>query len=270
MLKKRRRREPYRRKNPQLYSRTEALSPERRKGSFFRKLLFLFLALLIYVVLFSPAFKYKEILYSGSPEKKEDVLGILESAEGKMFKNNMLFFNVANVKEALSKNSDINEVSISKNYIKRTINIKVETKEAMAVWDERGKKFYLDHKGFGYKEIGEGEEGKAGLIKINNKLNTIHTVGEQFLNERENEFIKNIIKNFELKISDKITSIDFENSLSEVTVYTSGYKIFLDTKRDPIKQLESAQLVKKDAEKKKKKFDYIDLRVESRVFYKFK
>lgn len=257
-------------RNPLVFSRTSAVTPEKKTNGLKKPLFLVLLLILFFITFYSPTFKIKELKIIGAEEKKELITNTFNKVkENSFFKGNLLFLNRNNIKEELEKTNEIKDIKIKKDYIKKRLIIESEVLKPVAVWAERGKNFFIDEKGSLYKEIGEGEVGD--LKKINNNIiNIVSQVHSKPLGERELIFIQQLLKDFENLVSEKIISINFENSFNEMTLFTQNYKIYFDTKRSAASQINNVILIQKEALKNKKKIEYIDLRIESKVFYKFK
>ncbi|MCL5094281.1 MAG: cell division protein FtsQ/DivIB [Patescibacteria group bacterium] len=252
------------RRNPQIYSRTTAIASGRNPLKIFKYVGFFLLTVLVYIVIFSPAFKVKKVIISGLEMANSQKL------EKKFLGKNLIFLRTQAVSENIEGDQKVKELKVEKNYFSGTLRIMVILREPFVILTEKGKRYLVDTDGILFKEIGETEEKSLNLIKINNNLISFsHNLGDELIEQKKLFFLKDLINNFPTKTAETISAISFDNSNDEITVLAnSNYKIFFDLKRSIDSQIESVVMIKDETEKSKRKLEYIDLRIETRIFYK--
>lgn len=190
--------------------------------------------------------------------------------EQNFLSKNILFFDSDKIKNELEEDLTVKEVSIKKSY-PNTININIIVREPRLLWEESdGSKYLVDEDGLAFFDFQGGEVGEyETLPKINNKLITLNKVGDKVASQDFVEFIKFMMDNFESEISDKITSIAIDSSKTEITISTDkGYKVYFNSERSAAGQLKNLQQVKNEVKSGNKSLEYVDLRIETRIFYK--
>lgn len=282
-------------KSQMLYSRgyTPRQYPKRDRGEkkTFRKkiiifLWFLFLILILaYVLLLSPIFKIKEIKISGNRViDKEEIRDSLNSFLSKKF---LVFFNQNNIFLARENNlkniifSDfprILSIEIKKNIFNKTIDLRIiERKEAGIFCRNNpsfaeaaaGKCYYIDKEGVIFEEAPQTSGTLILTIKDNSEKGVEigrSAIDREFMTELTN-LKDDLLSPLNLKVLDFI--ID-SGILKDLRVDTNeGWYILFDSSRDFKNQLQALRLVLEEKIKDgRKKLEYIDLRIENRVYYK--
>jgi cell division septal protein FtsQ len=115
----------------------------------------------------------------------------------------------------------------------------------------------------------------ANLVEI--KGLSTKQVGETFLSEREMNWLKNIVEEYNTIDNIKINTIDIQqkskDSIDSVLVYTEkGYYIMLDLDTDIIYQAQVLKqvFISQISLERQNSLEYIDLRIKDRAYYKFK
>lgn len=226
----------------------------------FSVLLFLFV---VWFFFFSSYFKIKKIIISGSlnPEVYEEI----NRFQGR----NILFFRVGKVsKELAQKQTSIASLEIYKG-LPDTIKVKVNVRIPKIAWSSQGKTFLIDENGIAF-ELGGGrastEEGEQIPTVIDSKDAPIEP-GNQVVTPDFVLFILDLSNNFEGKIGPKITELKISETTFQIEVVTDqGWRVYFDTTRDLNNQLIA---LKKILDQYRDQIqEYVDLRVEGKVYYK--
>ena len=263
-------------------------SEEKNQNHVFSKIIFrlvflIFVGVVVYVLFFSPFVEIKRVCLEGITELNyEDVnqkiKGFLEQKYFKFVaKDNFIIFPSNKLKaELLNDFKKISDIEIKKVFPDE-ITVKITERKALLIWCSAGPCYIVDENGYAYSWIDlESEE-----VKQNNLLSLIDDsgktldIGEKIL---DSEYIKSaILLKDEL---DKGTGIKIINEYrtgsrmaEEIKVKTEeGWEIYFSTR---MSVEDSIQTLKTFLEKgivngdNKDDLEYIDLRAENRVYYKF-
>ncbi|MBN2197690.1 hypothetical protein JW698_00610 [Candidatus Wolfebacteria bacterium] len=252
---------------------------------------------IIYLIIYSPFFQIKNINIEWIKEKKES-----KQLNNEFFiqdlKNNFIkqakfikFLGANNIliwKEKVPENifkiyPQITELIIEKNYFKREIKLIIQERQKTGIWcfktqikiDEttnvsmqiNANEFltscwWFDKKGIIFEQAPLIE---GSLInKINDFSGRNIQVGESVL---EKELFLNLLKIFEMleKINLNIKSFRMERIELQEIITESSPEIYFSLRIDPLFALPVFESIKNIG---LKKIEYIDLRMENRVYYK--
>ncbi|EKD56781.1 MAG: hypothetical protein ACD_58C00093G0004 [uncultured bacterium] len=220
-------------------------------------------AIFLWWVFGSGFFKVKEIIIKGS--LNAEVQSEIESFKGK----NILTFVLGNTEEKLAqKQSSIKEINILRG-IPNTLKIDVTVRKPIFSWKSQDKTYLVDDGGIAFLE-GDGvvvnEEGtKLSLLADTNNMPV--EPSKQIVTKEFVSFINDLIKYAPEKSGVNIGEMRIFETTFELEADTDqGYKIKLDTTRNVVTQLE---VLKKIVDQYRNQIkEYVDLRVEGRVYYK--
>lgn len=231
-----------------------------KKKLFFFWLLFLVLVL-AYILFFSPLFEIKEIKVSGNRAiDSQEIKNILKQ-------KNLFLVTKNKLRETLLNNfSRIESVDISKNIFKKIIELKIVERKEVGIFC-RGDCYYIDKKGVIF-ETAPQTSGTLILV-IKDSSDGEMRIGDNVVEE---EFIAELI-DLRTYLSNQLSlkALDFAIDASEdLKVNThEGWYILFDKARDLQNQLTALELVLKEKVREaRKNLEYIDLRIENRVYYK--
>jgi len=224
---------------------------------------------LVYILFFSPLFKIKsvEILESGAINEQE-------------IKNN---FNYANIflsttnkikNNLIEKIPRISEIEIKKNLIKRTIKLTIKERKKIGiicqVLEEKESCFYVDEKGIIFEKALQTSGSLILLIKDFSQRDFI--IGGQIIEQNKIEKIVKIKEYLSNEIN--IVALEFDIlsiPLSEIKVLTSeNWYILFSIDKEIKNQLLGlkAALKEKISAEQRANLEYVDLRIENRIYYK--
>jgi len=257
------------------------LRRERREKKSFRKkaIIFLWISLLIlvlaYVLLLSPIFKIREIKVSGNRVvSNEEIRNSLNSF---LFKKILVFFNQNNLFLAtgsklrgiiISDFPRILSIEINKNIFEKTIGLEIVERKEAGIFC-RGECYYIDKNGV----IFEKAPQTSGTLILTIKDNSEREL-EMGKNALDKEFMaeliglrEDLLNQLGLKVIDFIIETDMLKDLKVDT--NEGWYILFDRERDLKNQLDALKLVLEEKIRgDRKELEYIDLRIENRVYYK--
>lgn len=248
----------------------------------FRILFSLFAALVFYVLFFSPFLEVKEIRLEGVSELSyNDVYRKISSyLEGKYFnfvpKNNFILIFPDRIKKDLQNDfKKIGEIEVRKVFPDE-IAVKIVERKALLVWCS-GKCHIIDENGYAYTEADfESEEIKQNhLVNITDMSAKPVSMGQKVLSEDYINFAISLKEKLENEVEIKIKNeYQTQSKLAEEIRVMSedGWGIYFSTAiplEDNLQALKTF-LEKEMAGKDRSKLEYVDLRAENKVYYKFK
>lgn len=257
------------------------LRRERREKKSFRKkaIIFLWISLLIlvlaYVLLLSPIFKIREIKVSGNRVvSNEEIRNSLNSF---LFKKILVFFNQNNLFLAtgsklrgiiISDFPRILSIEINKNIFEKTIGLEIVERKEAGIFCS-GECYYIDKDGVIFEKAPQTSGTLILTIKDNSERELEmgkNAIDKEFMAELIN-LREDLLNQLGLKVIDFIIETD---TLKDLKVDTNeGWYIVFNRGRDLKNQLQALTLVLEEKIKEgRKNLEYIDLRIENRVYYK--
>ena len=238
---------------------------------------FVILAGLVYVIVYSPVFKISIIEVLGAKtldqNKLKDIVrkDISGMNYGIFPQNNIFNINTDRIKKTIiGANFPILSVNVTANFKKITVNVE-ELEASMRVVGAT-QSYILDQEGrvMKFADPGEGENLIAVSFSSPTKILSVNDVA---LSQTQMKFIMELHKYFATQagIVDKIITIDQPNYAVNVVTVEGWYAVF-DPDIDLNKQLKAlaAVLAGKFSPDLRKSLLYIDARFGDRVFYKTK
>ncbi len=259
---------------------------KKRKG---RKVRFAFLVIfllitlavfLIYALLFSGWFSVNQIQVSGNREvSKEEIESLASEHINKTYLlgyirpfSNIFLTSSESIEHSLRKNYPIIErVNVNKVFLSKNLTIEITERESVGIWckGDEDKCFYFDKNALLFKEASKFsgdlflviEDGRGRNFKPGDNFD------DQELFEKIN-LTRNILD--ELKLID-YTNFFLPSGSFDFWIETNfGWPIYLDKENDIPTQLVALKkfLEEKLSAEKQKTLQYIDLRVNNRIYYK--
>lgn len=222
-----------------------------------------FILLLVYIFLFSPIFRIQALEMSGNKEvNTEHIKNNFD------YKNIFLYTKDKIEKDLIQKFPKISNIEISKNLIKRTLKLNIEERERLGIVCKEEKCFYIDKQGFIFEDAPQTSGSLILLIKDFSQRE--YSLGDQIFEEkiinsiyeiRESIFPETGIRVLELNIA-SLPAIELKAMTNE------GWYILFDLTRDIKTQLLSLKAALQEKIKDRKGLEYVDLRIENRIYYK--
>jgi cell division septal protein FtsQ len=231
-------------------------------------LLLLFAALIIYVLLYSPIFQIRGFKIAGAERlTDEEILRILQPIVLQTRFDN--FLGAKNLLTWNEKEADVSKTAlatahISRDWLRQSVHIEVQERERLAIWcDMHDFCYWIDRAGLLFEEAPKTE---GSLILTIYDSETEIVKGTQIVEKR---FVQHLIKLIEsiAKLKFPIKKITFERKLQELRTETyAGPDIFFSVRFDPELNITSLQTLQEKIGLRG--IQYIDLRVENRMYYK--
>jgi len=239
----------------------------------------LLIGLSFYLLFFSKVFLVNNIEVFGNKEiPKEKILELIYNYLNKpvltnWFKpySNIFFVNLDNLKaDILNSFLLVSDIDIYKSLLNRKIEIKIIERrgEGILCLEKNNKCFYFDKEGKLFKE----SLGFDLPLIVEDGRNKNFDLGSKF---DDREILTKIIKTRNILGQLELTDLDEfyipSGSFSDFWVKTNeGWYIYLNKEADLVNQLIGLRklLDEKITQEGRKKLEYIDLRVNNRVYYK--
>ncbi|HEX8974556.1 MAG TPA: FtsQ-type POTRA domain-containing protein [Patescibacteria group bacterium] len=252
----------------------------------FSRVIFYFLTLCfagvtIFVLFFSPYLAITNIAVQGTSDLDPQMLRstIESSQQGKFLnlipKNNFLLIRTGPLENMLKDDfKKIRSVSVSKKF-PDTLQISIEERQALMVWCSSDQCYLIDESGKAYMpaDFNSPQIVQNNLVKIADNSNTTVSVDDDVLDDAHIQYV--------LKIKDALRGLGFNAAeyympsrvAGEIDVKTDqGIGIYFssDFPLDSAINAFALVLKKQISNDQKNNLEYVDLRSENRVFYKFK
>lgn len=249
-------------KNPKVYTFRPQKEPESLEISpkiIWVLLILLVLTGLVYFFLFSNYFKIQNIYIEGAQDLEPKVSEIINQRVAQ--KSNIFLFRDSAVEKELSdKFSAFSRVRITKG-IPNAIKAEFEKRQAVLVCVISAKEYLIDDEGVAFTN-GEIPDNLARIeknedIQVNDKVFTRDFV----------VFVKELWEKFPTKSYLKIDHIQVAETEFVIDVYSEkGWKAIFNTTKSLGKQLDNLVLILPEIGDQK--IEYIDLRLEEKIYYK--
>lgn len=237
--------------------------PEQRKKSVLPKMLAILLFLviilgtIIYLLFYSSIFQIKNIIVENPANP------FINQEFDKLKGTNILLFKSSQVKENIIKSfPDVTDLKVIRG-LPDTLKIQLNGRQSKIVWQTQGKNFYVSSDGRIYKEV----EGMNDLPQVIDNKDLAVEFGQVVASENFINFIVELNSSFFQTMGFAIIGFEINETIFQVDALTDqGWKVIFDTLRPIENQL--ADLGQFLSEHKDEAGEYIDLRVEGRVYYK--
>lgn len=253
-------------KDSLVYSRTEESKEPRSFSWIYTLLVLILLGGLTYLVVFSGLFDIKNINVTGY-EHGDTVKGIAsEQANTGIISKNILFFSLKDLRKTLLGDPNIKDVKVAKKF-PSTITVEVTESKPAIIWVSAGDKFYVDDRGVIMGEAADNNE------KIYNEIfdasNISVKVGERVASPTFIKFINDISSGFTAASGTTLVKITLFDLLEDVHILSSdGWTVYLNASKSAGSQLNNLARVLGEARKDTRKLQYIDMRLDNKIFYK--
>lgn len=247
----------------------------KRKKTKKKKILFLIFLLFLILICgigLSPIFKIKTIEISGNKDVSAE-----EIKETLDYKNIFLLPSSKIKKDLLKKFPQILDLEINKNIIKQTLKLIIKEREEIGIICEAdpafaeataGRCFYIDNEGIIFKK---------SLLTSGFMILLINDFSERQYDLGDKIFDKNLMELL-LKIKDKLANeLDIPLAKIDIVSYPikdirattyEGWKIIFSNERNIDEQILELKTALKEKIKNTTGLEYIDLRIENRIYYK--
>jgi cell division protein FtsQ len=267
MLKKNNKTYNRSRKQPSIYSRTEADVVKRDfKRGFLLFLLFIAVCGVVYLLFLSPLFKVESIQVNDLKYGHSEIIQkIIEDYRDNLLNKNIITFQKKPIKEEIINSGGIKSVNVIKKY-PNTVIIEVEERSPSLVWQVLGNKYLVDDSGIIWSDFKEQFDNVPVVTDTNN---VSVEIGDKVVSSKFVKFITELADSFESYTDTGFVKIEISDSAEDIKVVSSdGWYAYFNTTFTAKNQLINLNRILKEVNLKNKKLEYIDLRIENRIFYK--
>ena len=249
----------------------------------FRLLLIGFVVVSIYILFFSNYLKITNIDIAGTKElSSEDIRQKLGDFLGKKTlkiipNNNFLFVSEKRIGSLLENDfKKIRSAYVAKKF-PDSLSVTIEERQAMLVWCAGEKCFLIDENGVAYNEadFNSPEILQNHLVRINDQNQREIALKEKIIEHEYERYALSIKENLK-NIGQEIVEENYatpSNMAEEIRVpMQKGFQIYFSSQYSLEKAVRALDIVlkKEIPENEWEKLEYVDLRSEGKVFYKFK
>lgn len=269
--KRRVKKNSYQRKSLLYKPSSQNITPSKKRRFLNKRLFIRFLYVgfiyFLYWFFISSAFEVKVIDVSGiGPGQSESLRNKIKTLNNGLLSKNYYLFSLSSLEVKLLKEMpELKKIEITKNSKLRGISIAAKLREAKFNWETAGENYEVDMEGIVVKKGARNEN----FISVIDRASLPLKVGGGVGNAEFILFIEKISKGFEeanIKIVSIITKNEFKRDIEVKT--ENGYLVYFDATRDSDSQMTSLKRVLSEVNKEKKALEYVDLRIENRIFYK--
>lgn len=239
----------------------------KRRRSMLFLICLIFLIVLVYIFLFSSLFKIQVVEIFGNKEVSS------EEIKDNFNYGNIFLTTENKVRDNLIKKiPKISDLEISKNLINRSVKLTIEERERLGiachVKEETENCFYIDNQGVIFEDAPQTSGSLILLIKDYSQREFY--LGKKIFEQRIIDFISRARQDLSSEIG--LIALDF-NVLSfpskDLKVMTSeGWYIIFDLEGDIKNQLLSLKAALEEKIQERENLEYVDLRIENRIYYK--
>jgi len=218
----------------------------------------IFLLLAIGFTMFtSNFFKIKNIeIYKNNIQTKSQEL---EKFKNILLNQNYFLFNTEKYETQIKKFTPFKDLKIQKSF-PNTLKINLKEQNIIANLKNNDKYFVILENG----QIKKQDIPISKLITLNYKSEKNLIEDSQILNQEQLIYIKNAYFYFRKEFNQTLKEIDFLPTAKEIHLITdNGTKIWIDTTINYSSQINKLKNAQPTLDFKKKRFEYIDLRIQS-------
>lgn len=220
------------------------------------------LAMLIYVLFGTPLFVLNKFDIQGNH------LVPAEEIQKAVFKNgfkpvNALLFRDGKARAQILSIPQIRDAHFHKNIFKRTLVAVIDEHETTIIWQSNNERFMVNRMGVVY----DVAKADSPLIVVEDLKNVPVNLNQKIVTTGFIEFVTAVVANLPRKTNLAARRVLIPETTYEIEVVTSdGWRIIMDTTRSYETQLNN--LVKVLRTTKTPPQEYVDLRIDDRVYYK--
>jgi cell division septal protein FtsQ len=181
-----------------------------------------------------------------------------------IFSKNIILFNTSSLKETLAGDSRIQKIEIKKKF-PNIISINITESSPSLIWSTAGESYLVD--GWG---VVIGKKKNENYPEVADAANIQVKPGDRVASPTFIKFIRDISSGFEASTGAKVSRITIFDLLTDVHILSSdGWTVYLDATKSSDAQLKNLAKVLAEAKKSStKKLEYIDMRLDTKIFYK--
>lgn len=232
-------------------------------------ILFLLLLGVIYLIVFSPLFKIATVELNTIKYQDRATIerAVANYKDGFFLNHNLVTINNSGLKKKIIAIPGIRSVEINKKY-PNTLSVTVAERAPAFVWQVLDHKYLVDESGMIWSDYEDKFRDSPVVIDTKN-LST--EVGKKPVPAEFSRFILELSNDFKVMTGFSIAKMEVIDTTSELKVYSSSsWYAYFDTTRTAKNELTNLIRILDEVKKnsKQKKLEYIDLRIDNKIFYK--
>jgi hypothetical protein len=235
----------------------------------------------IYAFITSPIFHIQNVQISGvTPQRESLIKGYINDqsrhkAFGFLPQSHLLFFNEDDLNNSLQSVGTFENIEVTKNP-PDTLVVKLTEKTHYFIWQSQGVNYYVDFDGKVFKQLEVANENDLKLTASINQPAVLlladksFAVGDVVLKPSEASFLielnRQLFNQDDFRV--KYYVIPYLASSDVYVITQAGWEIRFKMSKDLQRQLHSLSVVLQDKITDKTKLNYIDVRIEDKIFYR--
>jgi hypothetical protein len=254
-------------KQPSLYSRTDDIKENKGGRGVLRLILIIFLSIgLVYLVFFSGVFSVDSIEYSPTEFVDRGELDkIVNENKIPLIEDNIFTFGIFGFSSRVEKVTGITRVHV-KRLSQHSIRLEIEEKAPLLVWNTLERKYLVDDTGVAWANY---DNKYAALPMVSDTKNIPIKAGDKVLPQGFINFFSDMKADFVEDTGVKPIKYEVLDIVSDLKVSTdAGWYVYFDTSRTAKNELISLKRVLSEAKANGSRLEYVDLRINNRIFYK--
>lgn len=252
-------------RQPSLYSRTEETRVQHGYGWIYPLIFCVLVGGAIYLIFFSSYFRVREVTFSATKFVSRAELDRVTRESSSFTNKNIITFGFFNFQSRLGEVTGVKNYKIIRQFPDR-IKVEIVEKSPAFVWQILDHKYLVDENGYAWANY---EDKYASLPVIIDTKNVPVTLGTKITPSGFVTFVRDIFGNFEGTTGTKIAKAEVLDIVSDLKVTsTTGWYVYFDTSRTAKNELTSLVRVLEEVRNKKRGLEYVDLRIDNRIFYK--
>lgn len=252
-----------REETPLVYSRTETEKEPRFTGWLPILIVITLLGLLVYILFFSNLFTIKNVEVSGYQNADKIKEAVSEQGRGGWLADNIILFNKNTLRATLSGDPLLSDVYVRK-ILPNKIIVEITESKPSLIWSTKGDNYLIDERG---AVLGPVTSEKLPVVYDSADIKVER--GDKVASPTFIKFITEVWNGFEPATGTQISKIIIFDLITDVHVLSSsGWTVYMDASKDPKAQLTNLTKVLTEAKKSTQKLEYIDLRLNTKAFYK--
>ncbi|MDD5693032.1 MAG: FtsQ-type POTRA domain-containing protein [Patescibacteria group bacterium] len=256
-------------KQPSIYSRTQQ-DPEKRdyKKGVLGFILVILILIAVYILFFSSLFRINKVeLNQIRYQDKTAIDKTIFDYKNKFILNrNLLFISSGTLKKKLLSLPGVKNATVIKKY-PNTLIVQVEERSPAFVWQVLDHKYLVDESGMIWAVY---EDKFVDFPVVVDDKNVPTEIGKKPVPASFSHFVLGLKSDFQEITGVKYVGMEVVDTTNELKVRSgAGWYAYFDTTRNAKTELANLNRILDEVKKtKNKKLEYVDLRIEDKIFYK--
>ena len=250
---------------PSLYSRTDEIKAKKSHRWVYYVLFIVSIFVVSYLVLFSSIFKVDRVVFSTTKFVNRGELQKVIDNNNNIFNDNIITFGLFDLNGRLGEVTGVYNVSFSRVSL-HEMRVVIAEKAPLFVWQYLDKKVLVDENGYAWANY---EDKYASLPVVIDTKNIPVQLGSKIVPRSFCLFYSDLTQGFQASTGSNITKLEVLDIISDLKVTSgAGWYAYFDTTRSAKGELINLARVQNETKTKGYKLEYVDLRIDNRIFYK--